>query len=64
MNSKKILVENSERDIVIEAMQSSENEKLDIMNFVVGGLAAALICNEPPDFKAYADSTYVKKGQQ
>ena len=34
MNSKKILVENSERDIVIEAMQSSENEKLDIMNFV------------------------------
>lgn len=61
MATKKILVENSERDIVAKAVANSENEKLDILNFVIGGLQTELACNQPPDYRAYADGTYVKR---
>lgn len=62
MNSKKILVDNSENDIVAKAVANSENEKLDILNFVVGaGGRDAFACDMPPDYRAYADSTYVKR---
>lgn len=63
MATKKILVENSERDIVAEAIANSENEKLDILNFVMGSLQTVVVCNEPPDYRAYADGTYVKKAE-
>ncbi len=63
MATKKILFENSERDMVANAMADSENEKLDILNFVLGGLQSILACNQPPDYRAYADGTYVKKAE-
>lgn len=61
MNLKKILVDSSEKDIVAKAMANSANEKLDILNFVMGAAAGSEICNQPPDYRAFADSTYVKR---
>ena len=42
---------------------------MDILNFVIGGIARATggtgkdrpICNTAPDYLAFADSTYVKR---
>lgn len=65
METKKILVEKTERNIVESAMANSENEKLDILSFVVGGVlkgsGGSTLCDQPPDYRAFADSTYVKR---
>lgn len=62
MREKKILVEKSEKSMIAEAVTSSENEKLDILRFVLGGFVDPPPgCNAPPDYLAYADSTYVKR---
>lgn len=61
MNSKKILVQSSERNMLVEALKNQGNEKLDILNFVVGGLATTATCNQPPNYPAFVESTYVRK---
>ncbi len=67
MSTKKILVEKSERGIVARAIENSVNERLDILGFVAGasvggGLGEdSFACGVEPDYRAYADSTYVKK---
>jgi len=61
MTNKKIMAEKSESQIIAKAISNSENEKLDILSFVLGGTATVPVCNEPPGYQAYADCTYVKK---
>lgn len=54
----KVSVNASKRELIEKALQSSENEKLDLFKSIVGGGDGdGLGC--PPEV-AYSDSTYVR----
>jgi hypothetical protein len=58
-NSEKNIAVNAEkRDLIEKALQSTDNEKLDLFKSIVGGANGESTRCEPG--VAYADSTYVK----
>jgi hypothetical protein len=68
MNTKKIMASSSDKKVLAKALSSSANERLDILQFVMGASddpenpgGDTFACDTAPDFKAYADCTYVKK---